>query len=150
MPHMDSEETESVMFSSMPKVVNEYNDEALEEKWNKIIDIRTDVNKALEIARNEKIIGKSLDAEVVVYAKGETLELLGNIEKELAEIFITSKATAEAIENAEDAFEGELVKVKVEASKYEKCGRCWVHSETVGTIEGFDGICADCVRKLTK
>ena len=150
MPHMDSEEIESVMFSEMPKAVSEYNNEALEEKWNKIIDIRTDVNKALEIARNEKIIGKSLDAEVVVFAKGETLELLKNIEKELAEIFITSKATAQAIEDADDAFEGEFVKVKVEASKHEKCGRCWVHSETVGTIEGFDGICADCVRKLTK
>ena len=49
-----------------------------------------------------------------------------------------------------DAFLGEVVKVTAEASKHEKCGRCWVHSETVGTIEGFDGICADCVRKLTK
>ncbi len=150
MPHLDTEETESVMFSEMPKVVAEYNDAALEEKWNKIIDVRADVNKALELARNEKTIGKSLDAEVVVYAKGEILELLKSIESELAEIFITSKATAEDSEKADDVVAGEVVSVKVTPSPYEKCGRCWIHSETVGTIEGYDGICAECVRKLTK
>ena len=68
---------------------------------------------------------------------------------DLAEIFITSKATVEKDET-QDAFSGAVVKVLVKASAYEKCGRCWVRSETVGTIEGFDGICADCVKKLTK
>jgi len=150
MPHLDGEGAESVMLSDMPEASDKYNDSALEEKWNKIIDIRADVNKALELARNEKIIGKSLDAEVTVYAKGEVLELLKAIESELAEIFITSKAVADVAENASDAVAGDVVSVKVEASKFEKCGRCWVHSETVGTIEGYDGICADCVRKLTK
>ncbi len=151
MPHADGEDKESVMFSEMPQICAEYEDRALEEKWKKIIEVRNDVNKALELARNEKTIGKSLDAEVTVYAGGEILDLLKKIEPELAEIFITSKAVADDIKNAgETAIVGEFVKVKVEASKYEKCGRCWVHSETVGTIEGFDGICADCVRKLTK
>ena len=100
--------------------------------------------------RNAKIIGKSLDAEVTVYASGSLFKLLKAKEGELAEIFITSKATVCDGEAPVDAFVGEHVKVCAEASKYEKCGRCWVHSETVGTIEGFDGICADCVRKLTK
>ncbi len=150
MPHLDGEDKESVMFSRMPEVNEKYNDHELEAKWNKIIEVRADVNKALELARNEKTIGKSLDAEIAVYADGELLSLLKEIEPELAEIFITSKATAEDKCNAGDAFQGDIVSVKVEASKHEKCGRCWVHSETVGTIEGFDGICADCVKKLTK
>ncbi len=150
MPHLADEDKESVMFSTMPEVNAEYNDAALEEKWNKIIDVRTDVNKALELARNEKIIGKSLDADVVVYAKGELLDLLKSMESELAEIFITSKAQVEESEKAQDAVDGDVVSVKVTADPHEKCGRCWVHSETVGTIEGFDGICADCVKKLTK
>ena len=78
------------------------------------------------------------------------LDLLKNVgEKELAEIFITSKAIISE-EAPEGVFEGDFVKVKVEADPHEKCGRCWVHSETVGTIPGFDGICADCVRKLTE
>ncbi len=150
MPHMDSEDKASVMFASMPEADSKFDNKELEDKWNKIIDIRADVNKALELARNDKVIGKSLDAEIVVYAKGDNLELLKSMEKELAEIFITSKVTLDSLENAGDAISGDEVAVKVEASKFQKCGRCWVHSETVGTIEGFDGICADCVRKLTK
>lgn len=109
-----------------------------------------DVNRALEPARNDKIIGKSLDAEVTVYAKSDMYDFLKANEDDLAEIFITSKAFVDKDENAKDAFSGDTVKVFVKASEHEKCGRCWVRSETVGTIEGFPGICADCVKKLTK
>ena len=150
MPHTDGDDKRSVMFAEMPKVSEKYADEKLEADWEKLIAVRNDVNMALEPMRNAKIIGKSLDAEVTVYASGSLFELLKAKEGELAEIFITSKATVCDGEAPVDAFVGEHVKVCAEASKYEKCGRCWVHSETVGTIEGFDGICADCVRKLTK
>lgn len=150
MPHTDGDEKRSVMFAEMPKVSEKYADEKLEADWEKLIAVRNDVNMALEPMRNAKIIGKSLDAEVTVYASGSLFKLLKAKEGELAEIFITSKATVCDGEAPVDAFVGEHVKVCAEASKYEKCGRCWVHSETVGTIEGFDGICADCVRKLTK
>lgn len=151
MPHLAGEDTQSVMFSSMPHVNPEYENKELEAKWEQIIAVRNDVNKAMEPARNGKLIGKSLDAEITVYADGGNYELLKAIEPELAEIFITSKAAVLPTNDAPaGVFAGEQVKVLVEASKYEKCGRCWVHSETVGTIEGYDGICADCVKKLTK
>ncbi len=150
MPHTDGDDKRSVMFAEIPKVSEKYADEKLEADWEKLIAVRNDVNMALEPMRNAKIIGKSLDAEVTVYASGSLFELLKAKEGELAEIFITSKATVCDGEAPVDAFVGEHVKVCAEASKYEKCGRCWVHSETVGTIEGFDGICADCVHKLTK
>ena len=80
----------------------------------------------------------------------EIYDLLKGMEADLAEIFITSKATILPKADEKDALAGDVVSVAVEASKHEKCGRCWVHSETVGTTPGFDGICADCVRKLTK
>lgn len=150
MPHREGDAAESVMLSSMPEAKAEYDNSELAEKWDKIIAVRNDVNKALEPARNEKIIGKSLDAEVVVYAKGEIYDLLKAIEPELAEIFITSKATVEPEEAANNAVDGDVCKVSVKASEHPKCGRCWVHSETVGAVDGFEGICADCVRKLTK
>ena len=150
MPHTEGADELSVMLNDMPKVVAEYENDEIKAKWDKIIAVRNDVNKALEPARNEKIIGKSLDAEVTVFADGEIYDLLKAMEADLAEIFITSKATILPKADEKDAMAGELVSVAVEASKHEKCGRCWVHSETVGTIEGFDGICADCVRKLTK
>ena len=150
MPHADSDDEVSVMLNSMPTVNPEYENAELGAKWDKIIAVRNDVNKALEPARNEKLIGKSLDAEVTVYADGEMYDFLKAMEAELAEIFITSKAAVETADKADGATEGDACKVKVVASEHEKCGRCWVRSETVGTIEGFDGICADCVKKLTK
>ena len=150
MPHREGDDELSVMLSSMPKPEAEYENAELSAKWDKIIAVRNDVNKALEPARNEKLIGKSLDAEVTVYASGEMYDFLKAMEAELAEIFITSKAIVEPEDNAGDAMVCDVVKVKVAASTHEKCGRCWVRSETVGTIEGFDGICADCVKKLTK
>ena len=151
MPHINGEDEVSVMLNKMPEADNKYNSAELEDKWNKIIQIRNDVNKALEPARNEKIIGKSLDADVTIYAKKDVLELLKTISnEELAEIFITSKAVVEDAEAPADVFSGDVVKVLVKADPNEKCGRCWMHSETVGTIPGFSGICADCVRKLTE
>lgn len=151
MPHFESDDTVSVMLGDMPKVNELWNNKELEDKWNKLIDVRNDVNKALEPARNEKLIGKSLDADVTIYAKGEILELLKSInEKELAELFITSKAAVKDGEAPDAAVAGDVSKVLVEVDKNEKCGRCWIHSETVGTIAGFDGICAVCVKKLTE
>ena len=50
------------------------------------IDVRNDVNKALEPARNEKLIGKSLDADVTIYAKGEILDLLKSVENNLDKV----------------------------------------------------------------
>ena len=150
MPHFADDDKESVMLNRMPKAKDEYENAELSQKWDKLISVRDDVNRALEPARNEKIIGKSLDAEVTVYAKADLYDFLKANESDLAEIFITSKATVDKDENAKDAFLGDTVKVSVKASEHEKCGRCWVRSETVGTIEGFPGICADCVKKLTK
>ncbi len=150
MPHFKEDDRESVMLNRMPKANEKYENAKLSEKWDKLIAVRNDVNRALEPARNEKIIGKSLDAEVTVYAGGEMYDFLKDNEKDLAEIFITSKAFVDKAENAGEVFSGDTVKVQVVPSKYEKCGRCWVRSETVGTIDGFDGICADCVKKLTK
>lgn len=151
MPHLDSDDKTSVYFAQMPKVNPEYVNAELEEKWNKIINVRNDVLKALEGARNAKKIGKSLDADVKVYAKGDMLDFLKSIEGDLAEIFITSYASVDSVDNAaDDSFTGELVKVTVDVAEGEKCGRCWLHSHTVGTIAGYENICQDCYDKLTK
>ena len=48
----------------MPKVVEV--DQALLDKWNQFMALRDDVNRALEVARNNKVIGKSLEAKVVI------------------------------------------------------------------------------------
>ena len=55
---------ESVQLTLMPEEISIANAEAIEEKWNAFMDVRDDVLKALEEARNQKVIGKSLNAKV--------------------------------------------------------------------------------------
>ena len=79
MPHDSSCNTESVLFNEMPKA-NVDVDSELMARWDRIHLVRDDVKKALEIARTEKIIGASLDAEITVYADGEMYDFLNTID----------------------------------------------------------------------
>ena len=58
-PHVKEE---SVHLADMPKVVEV--DQALLDKWNQFMALRDDVNRALEVARNNKVIGKSLEEKL--------------------------------------------------------------------------------------
>src|SRR5699024_12113094 len=92
--------------------------------------VRDDVLKALEEARNEKVIGKSLEAKITVVPKDEqTKEVLTNIAN-IHQLFIVSEATiAESDANAK-AYR--YVDVLVENNPVEKCERCWVCWEQLG------------------
>ena len=73
----------------MPKVQDV--DTELVEKWNTFMKLRDDVNRALEIARNEKVIGKSLEAKVTIGSNSDfdATEFLQGFE-DLQQLFITS------------------------------------------------------------
>ena len=76
--------------SDMPKVVDV--DEELLEKWNTFMNLRDDVNRALEQARNEKVIGKSLEAKVVI-GNNETFNTAEFLQQfnDLQQLFIVSQ-----------------------------------------------------------
>ena len=150
MPHLDSHDTKSVMLNDMPKAEDYPVDAELCAKWEKIIAIKNDVAKALELARNEKIIGHSLGAKVVVYADGENLELLKAIEKDLVTYLIVSYAEAKELANADEkAIAGETgIKTMVCQAPGEKCERCWMYSETVGKDSAHPTLCARCAEAL--
>ncbi len=115
--------------------------------WQQILEVRDAVNRQLELARNEKVIGGALEAEVTLYAKPELVESLGLLEDELRFVLITSKAEvkpeAEAPAEASET-EVEGLKVSVRASENQKCDRCWHRTPEVGTIEGHDALCGRC------
>ena len=81
---------ESVHLADMPKVVEV--DQALLDKWNQFMALRDDVNRALEVARNNKVIGKSLEAKVVIGNNDnfKAAEFLQQFE-DLQQLFIVSK-----------------------------------------------------------
>ncbi|WP_099158012.1 isoleucine--tRNA ligase [Virgibacillus ndiopensis] len=123
-----------------PKTVFENND-ALE-KWDHFMKVRDDVLKALEKARNEKVIGKSLEAKLTIVAKdNKTNEVLAQI-PHMHQLLIVSHV--DVIENADGVSEYRYVDVKVEKHPGEKCERCWVASETVGEDKDHPELCTRC------
>ena len=83
----------------------------MEDKWNKILDIRSDVSKALELARIQKLIGHSLDAQVTIFADDENYDFINKCKDQLKEVFIVSEFALEKLGRSPAyAIEGELVK----------------------------------------
>jgi len=146
MPHTEGHNEKSVFFNDMPIVNPAWDDAKLGEKWDEIASLRGDVLKALENARVDKLIGKSLEADVTIYAKGHLFELLTQMQNELPTIFITSGAFVKAFDEAPaDSLEGEFVKVVVSKNEYKQCERCWIYSETVGQDHSHETLCKRCI-----
>ena len=144
MPHSEKDFKKHVMFAGMPKVCEEYDDAALAEKYDKLIAIKNDVSKALESARNEKIIGHSLNAKVEISAEGELYKFLKENEDELKTVFITSDAVVS--EGKSDGAKGDETGayIKISVSEGEKCERCWMYSKTVGEDKEHPTLCKRC------
>ncbi len=138
----------SVQMLPWPEIKQEYIDEALEEKWNEFLAIRSEITKVLEVARRDKVIGHSLDASLVLHASGEALRILQSVENDLATLLIVSKAVI-----AEDTGEGnatgrEDLKVSVMKAEGLKCERCWIYSDRVGEDKEHPTLCPRCVAAL--
>ena len=132
------EDAESVFLTSWPKVnENILKDETLEEKWNKIIEIKDIVAKQLEIARNEKLIGSSLDSKVKIFAKGNIKRFIEENKDIIQEVLIVSQLEVE---------EGDSDQIKVEVYKADglKCERCWKFDTMVGKNEENLNVCPRC------
>ncbi|MBO8168101.1 MAG: isoleucine--tRNA ligase [Thermoanaerobacteraceae bacterium] len=143
-----TEELVSVQLASWPEVEEKYLDEALEEKWARIIDVREEVAKALELARQQKVIGHSLNAQVVIYADEKLYEFLEPLKNQLAAIFIVSDVQLrKAAEAPEDAYASEEIDglfIKAAQAPGEKCERCWQFSEYVGQDADHPTLCRRC------
>ncbi|HKQ94375.1 MAG TPA: isoleucine--tRNA ligase [Aestuariivirgaceae bacterium] len=121
----------------------EWQDAALEEKWQRIREVRRVVTGALEIERQEKkTIGASLEAAPIVHVSDP--DLFGAVDDiDLAEICITSAATLKSGEGPADAFRLPDVKgvaVTSELAKGRKCARSWKFTPEVGSDPEFPDI----------
>ena len=150
MPHASTDDVTSVYLSEMPVADGKLAFDGAD-RWEELFTLRDDVMKALEIARAEKKIGKSLDAKVTVYtADKAVLELLAKFSaEELKTVFITSGAFVVEGTAPEGAYvpEDGKIAVLVESADGERCDRCWCYStEGEKTEEGF--ICERCKKIL--
>jgi len=136
MPHREGDDVRNVVLNEMNKPFADYALSADEmAKWDRIIAVRTAVNGALEAARNEKKIGKSLEAAVSVIVPAEDAFLAELDGAYVADLFIVSKA---------DITVGSELSVAVAAAEGEKCLRCWKKHPLVGANEKHPGLCPRC------
>lgn len=152
MPAVDAK-AESVHLTDWPKAVAEHRDAELGQRWEKRLTLRTDILKALEAARQDKVIGHPLDAKVVLHAAGETYDELMRIVGDLAALAIVSEV--EVVEGTAGAagMQAETTPdlvCEIQKSTAPKCERCWIHSETVGDSAEHPTVCARCARVLAE
>lgn len=136
----------SVQLTDMPSFEDFENGEQLVEKWTKFMVLRDDVLKALEEARNAKVIGKSLQAKISLYVNADEKELLDSIKENLQQIFIVSgfEVAGSYDEAPEEAVKLEKAAIIVSKADGETCERCWVVTTDVGTDEEHPAICSRC------
>ncbi|MBW1636079.1 MAG: class I tRNA ligase family protein, partial [Deltaproteobacteria bacterium] len=130
-------------------------DSEMMKKWERLITLRSEITKALEIARREKVIGHSLEAEVLIKTADD--DLASFLEEEwqtVKEISIISELSHLRDEAGDSGiiFESEEIKgvtIHVLAAGGDKCERCWIRSTTVGEHQEHPEICERCVAVVT-
>ncbi|MDI6689649.1 MAG: isoleucine--tRNA ligase [Actinomycetota bacterium] len=139
----------SVQLCPWPEVQEEYLDRYLEERWDRLLEVRDEVLKALEIARDEKLVGNSLEAAVTIHAPSDLYGFLDGYKDMLPTIFIVSQVNlSPSTEAPGKAFRSERlrdVSILISKAVGEKCERCWNFSESVGRDAKHKKLCARCV-----
>ncbi|MCU0578718.1 MAG: isoleucine--tRNA ligase [Desulfobacterota bacterium] len=144
-------EAESVHLTQFPPEDPAWRDEALEERWERLLTLRGEVTKALERARQAQIIGHPLDARVRLLAPGPWGDLLRSYEALLPALFIVSQAEMAAQTEDGDGFASEAIpglRVWVTRAAGEKCERCWNYREEVGERTDHPTLCRRCLQAI--
>ena len=141
IPHTEKDNPESIMLNDWPEVKPEYEDQVLAEKWDRILEVRETVLKALENARNEKLIGQSLQAKVVLKAGKALYDFLESVKEMLPTVFITSQAELELMDK-------NGLEVVVKPADGQKCERCWMFSDSVGHSHEHPTLCERCSKTV--
>ncbi len=145
----------SIYFAEFPAATKIECDTQMMEKWVNLIKVRSEITKALEIARREKVIGHPLEAEVLVRAEGELVGFLKNEWETVKEISIVSELSELHEDTPERGIrftseEMENFSIQVQPAVGEKCLRCWIRSTTVGETAAHPEICGRCADVLAE
>ncbi|MDX8044947.1 isoleucine--tRNA ligase [Gracilibacillus sp. S3-1-1] len=135
-------EEESPQLADMPEAKTIKDEEQLAAKWSLFMNVRDDILKALEEARAEKVIGKSLEAAITIKANNpDVKELLTDI-PHLHQLLIASHV--EVVDELSEGKELQYVTVVIDKHNGETCERCWIISDTVGQDEEHPTLCTRC------
>ncbi len=140
MPHREEDDARNVLFNDMHRPFTDYAlDAAAMEKWAVIETLRDKVNAALETARSEKRIGKSLEAAVTLTVPEDQAWLADTAN--LADLLIVSQAAVKT---------GPEAAVEVASAQGGKCERCWKILPSVGHDAAHPTLCPRCAAAVAK
>ena len=135
-----------VQLANMPKVEEFANHDELLENWGKFMKLRDDVLKALEDARNKKLIGKSFEAAVTIYPDKETKTMLDDLGANFRQILIVSKLTIADGEAPAEAEKLNNASIVVERADGEVCPRCRMIRTDIGVDPKLPMLCGRCAK----
>jgi isoleucyl-tRNA synthetase len=129
------------------------NDEPLSlSYWQNVLEVRDEVNKILEAARNAGVLGAALEAEVTLYVSPELHAELSQLGEELRFVFICSAVTLNPLKDKPASATGTAradLFIEVTPSTHTKCARCWHRISTVGADKAHPTLCQRCVTNIT-
>lgn len=131
---------ESVLLCDFPQPQKDWQDQKISEKFNALLELRSAASKQLEELRRQKVIGASLDAELIIELPAKSKALAESYKGELRELFIVSKVTLK---------EASELKITAQRAPGEKCVRCWHYSSETGKNAKFPEVCPKCVEALS-
>ena len=127
--------TESVFFTTWHELPRPPQAAELIARWSRLRELRDPVRKQIEVLRADGKVGSSLQAEVDFQAEGSDHDLLASLGDELKFLLLTSAARVHQSSEPQ---------VKVKASEYSKCERCWHYRPDVSD----GGLCGRCETNL--
>ncbi len=135
------DKAESVHLCSFPEDSQLWLEPEFMKKVERLLEIREQVQKELEKAREARLLGNSLEARLNFQAPEEDFDLLDEFRSDLPALFIVSEVEVSPAESRELA-------VEVSRAGGQKCERCWNYSVSVGRDQDYPAVCERCARVL--
>jgi isoleucyl-tRNA synthetase len=142
----------SVHLAQFPEVTAAHVDAELMERWKTMLSLKAEISKAIESARQNKIIGHSLDVSVHISPPENLRPLLDAHCEDMRALLIVSQVVVtkgEVIKNAYESDEFPGLKVEIKKAPGQKCNRCWMYSLSVGCDPLHPAICDKCLDDIS-
>lgn len=127
--YIPGKKEESIFLEDFPKVDPALIDNELVATFDHIVNLKDLVNKAIEIKRNDKVLGHSLEAKVSIFIKDSTLKDEISRQKDYLETILIVSEAEIADQGYDDHYENsellDQVEVTVTKKEGKKCPRCW-------------------------
>ncbi|MEC4815812.1 MAG: isoleucine--tRNA ligase [Scytonema sp. PMC 1069.18] len=149
----------SVFEAGWVQMEDQWRNPELAKVWQQLRQLRNEVNKVLEEARIDKMIGSSLEAKVLLYVADESLRstvkslnATQNGIDELRYLFLTSQVdlvdSKEALQGLKFSLQSDMWDIGVVEAEGQKCDRCWNYSTHVGESAEHPLLCERCIPAL--